>query len=235
MMASRTGDKTAIHAARLVEQLRHTRRAPARRRAAGMATAIVLALAAAGAGVALAAGSEHHARGGRSARVDTGQLPGLRTTPAPWPAEYRSLPARLATLGLPPAGDENYHIHAHLAVFVNRKPVPVPANVGISAAARLVSPMHTHDTTGVIHIEAARPSDRFTLGAFFEVWGVELSATRLGGYLIGKDRTLTAQVNGKAVHDPTSYRLRPHDNIVLAYGSAATAPPAAPFTWPPGE
>ena len=37
--------------------------------------------------------------------------------------------------------------------------------------------MHTHDTTGVVHIEASQPSNAFTLGAFsiwaFSRWGAQ--------------------------------------------------------------
>ncbi len=167
--------------------------------------------------------------------VDIGQLPGLQSSPAPWQPEYAQLPARLAALHLPPNGDESYHIHAHLAIFVDGQPVTVPANVGISAAAGLESPMHTHDTTGVIHIEASQPSSAFTLGAFLDLWGVDFTNDRLGGYHDTAGKAVHVYVNGQPITDPARYPLHPHDDIVLGYGSPDSFPHTAPFTWPDGE
>src|SRR5262249_26867944 len=71
------------------------------------------------------------------------------------------------------------HYHAHLDVLVNGQPVPVPADLGIDEARRLISPLHTHDDTGVIHIESATNAP-FTLGQFFAEWGQPLRATQVG-------------------------------------------------------
>src|SRR5215218_7222801 len=58
------------------------------------------------------------------------------------------------------------HYHAHLDVFVNGVPVAVPAGLGINVGlngtvpehgARGIAPLHTHDTSGILHIEAPRP------------------------------------------------------------------------------
>lgn len=166
--------------------------------------------------------------------VNVNALPGLEVTPAPWRPEYTHLPTRLAPLNLPPNGDESYHIHAHLAVFVNAQPVAVPANVGISIADRLESPMHTHDTSGIVHIEASRPSDAFTLGAFFDIWGVKFTGTQLGAYTSTTGKTLQVYVNGQPVANPTQYVLRPHDDIVVGYGAPGSVPKTVPFTWPAG-
>ncbi len=167
-------------------------------------------------------------------KVNVGTLPGLQVSPAPWPPEYAHLPARLAALSLPPNGDESYHIHAHLAVYVDGQPVIVPANVGISFAAELESPMHTHDTSGIIHIEASQPSDAFTLGAFFDIWGVRFTATQLGAYTDTAGKTVQVYVNGQPAVDPARYVLRPHDEIVVGYGAPGSVPKTVPFTWPPG-
>ncbi len=167
-------------------------------------------------------------------KVSGGTLPGLQVSPAPWSPEYVSLPARLAALRLPPNGDESYHIHAHLAIYVKGQPVTVPANVGISFAARLESPMHTHDTSGAIHIEASQPSDAFNLGAFFDIWGVKFTATQLGGYTDTANKTVQVYVNGQPVADATRYVLHPHDDIVVGYGAPGSVPKTVAFSWPPG-
>jgi hypothetical protein len=45
-----------------------------------------------------------------------------------------------------------YHVHAHLAIFIEGQPVTVPANIGIHATC--IAWLHTHATDGVIHVEA---------------------------------------------------------------------------------
>jgi hypothetical protein len=55
-----------------------------------------------------------------------------------------------------------FHIHAHLDIFINGKPYIVPSQIGI-VPNKCLYWMHTHDDTGVIHIES--PENRnFTLG-----------------------------------------------------------------------
>jgi hypothetical protein len=94
-------------------------------------------------------------------------------------------------VGLTPATHEffTYHVHAHLDVFVNGYHLVVPGGIGIDIADPAVgrfdlegapayragrppaevcprpciSPLHTHDVTGVIHIEAPTRT-QFSLG-----------------------------------------------------------------------
>ncbi|MEC5201132.1 MULTISPECIES: hypothetical protein [Micrococcaceae] len=235
-MPSRTSQKSE---ARNLLEAERARQAKAHRRrnlmlgAAGLVVAGALA-----AGITVAANSHTSAQTATSAQgpaVSNAALPGLQTSPAPWQPEYANLPARLANLNLSPNGDESFHIHAHLVIYIDGKPVPVPANSGISIADQLESPMHTHDTTGVIHIEASQPSDTFTLGAFFDIWGVKLTATQIGGYTTQGDQTLQAYVNGQPVADPAGYVLKPHDDIVIGYGSSSSFPHTTNFTWPQNE
>jgi hypothetical protein len=157
------------------------------------------------------------------------RLPGALTGPAPWPRNGARLGQRLAVLGLPALGFEGtaLHIHAHLDVFVDGKRVVVPAGVGIDPADRFISPLHTHDTSGVIHVESptVRP---FSLGEFFGVWGVPLAAGRLGGYTAGPGRPLRTFVDGHPLSgDPAQLVLKPHQEIVLAYGRLPRPVPAS--------
>jgi hypothetical protein len=70
-------------------------------------------------------------------------------------------------------------ITGHLDVRVNGQPVEVPAYIGVDPARGSLSPLHTHDTSGVIHIES--PIKRqFTLGVLFSEWGVSLTADNIG-------------------------------------------------------
>jgi hypothetical protein len=83
-----------------------------------------------------------------------------------------------------------------------------------------ISPVHTHDSTGVIHVES--PVKRtFTLGEFFTEWGVSSSADSIGGLRAGDGKTLRAFVNGNPVTgNPAALPLNAHDEIILIYGTA---------------
>jgi len=127
-------------------------------------------------------------------------LPGLQTGPAPWAPELDHLRQRLTALGLPAAASmaQTLHVHAHLEVFVDGTRVEVPANIGINQTQGFLTSLHTHDATGIIHIES--PTVRtFTLGEVFDVWGVRFTPDCLGGYCSSGNKVLRIFVNGKPV------------------------------------
>ena len=64
------------------------------------------------------------------------------------------------------------HIHTQLDVIVNGKSFEVPAGIGIDEATNHIAALHTHDTTGLIHVESAKENDSFTLRQFLTVWGM---------------------------------------------------------------
>jgi hypothetical protein len=149
-----------------------------------------------------------------------GALRGVLTGPAPWPANTQDLRARLDALGLPALAREGtaLHIHVHLDVFVAGRRVVVPAGIGIDPAGRFISPVHTHDPTGIIHVES--PTIRtFTLGEFFGVWGVRFNNRCLGGYCADGGETLRVYVGGRRIADPTGLALAEHQEIVVAFGT----------------
>ena len=148
---------------------------------------------------------------------------GVRATEPPWPPEYKHLQQRLEALNLPPVGDESYHIHALLHVYVEGHRVSVPANIGIDLSEGIESSLHTHDTSGVIHMEAVH-SYPFTLGEFFKVWGVRFSSSELGAYTNSGSKRVQVYVNGHPISDPASHVLKAHDNIVVAYGEPGSFP-----------
>src|SRR6516162_4193467 len=78
-----------------------------------------------------------------------------RDTLPPWSAPTDAAAAMRAA-GLPMLSREGTveHIHAHLDVRVNGQPVDVPAMIGIDRQG--ISPVHTHDSTGVIHTRLDR-------------------------------------------------------------------------------
>ena len=104
------------------------------------------------------------------------------------------------------------------------KPVAVPANIGITAGpdhrANGISALHTHDTTGVVHIESPTAGQVFTLGQFLTEWGV-LGGSGAPGTGAGPLDGWTLYVNGQKYDGGIrDLPLKAHDEIVLSYGSA---------------
>jgi hypothetical protein len=171
--------------------------------------------------------------------INYAKLPGLQTGPAPWNAGSGSLlRARLDRLDLPVLTQEQlvYHIHVHLDVYVKGVHIPVPALVGINVVDEFLTVLHTHDPSGVVHIESAS-SAPYSLGKFFGVWGVRLNSSCIGRYCTGSKAKLRAYLGGKTFKgNPASIVLREHEEIVIAYGTKAQLPSPVParFAFDPG-
>jgi hypothetical protein len=131
-----------------------------------------------------------------------------------------------------------YHVHTHLAVYVDGRLRPLPAGVGIvepeaeatpagafDAASRCYYWLHVHAQDGVIHIESPTLTT-YTLGQFFAIWGQPLSADR-----VGPDRGPVAVfVDGRrVVGDPAAITLGSHRDIQIDVGRPA--PPPRPVDW----
>jgi hypothetical protein len=205
--------------------------------------AIVVAVIAAGFGVLLIARPKSPTSGptlaSGSPAVSPGGLPGMLTGSAPWPNNTADLQARLSAIGLPALASEGtvLHIHQHLDIFIDGKKETVPAEIGILTSPQTVfSPLHTHDTSGIIHVESPTEAS-FTLGQFFDVWGVRFTQSCIGGYCAGDGKTLQVFVDGHRVTgDPAQVELQPHQEIVVAYGTDAELPSPVPssYTFPLG-
>jgi hypothetical protein len=210
--------RKALEAAERESSVRRKRLRLAGASTTGLAIAAVVVLIAAGGG-------------GASPRVGgSGATAGLQATQAPWPPQYSGLASRLAALKLPAQSDSGYHIHAMLRVYVNGTQVPVPANVGIDPNATSLAPLHTHDTSGIIHIEATERYP-FTLGQFFTIWGLKFTRSQLGGYVAGHGEALSVYANGQPVQNPAGYVMNPHDDIVVGYGKPGSFPTSFQFEW----
>jgi hypothetical protein len=172
-----------------------------------------------------------------SREAPSAPLPGLQVGPAPWLPELAHLRQRLMAIGLPALEAEGtvLHTHEHLDIFIGREHVPVPAGVGINEAERFIAPIHTHDPTGVLHVESDVVRV-FTLGQFFDIWGVRLTASCLGGYCVDDQHTLRVFVNGLDLPgDPRSIELESHQEIAIVYTEkGARMPVPSSFRFPPG-
>jgi hypothetical protein len=174
-----------------------------------------------------------------------GSIPSARATKAPWTAPENPV-GLTCKAGLVPEKAESlqYHVHAHLDVFVNGRPVIVPAGIGIDVGNSgvrseknssgmvtgagfvqcdepCISPLHTHDLSGVLHTETKTPSPN-DLGQFFTEWAVRLTSDCVGGYCKPKV-PIKIYVNGKVeTGDPTQIELSDLREIAIVIGS----PPA---------
>jgi hypothetical protein len=74
------------------------------------------------------------------------------------------------------------HIHPHLTLVIDGKKTTVPAQIGIDQSLWNVhvldhygmtgmAPIHTHDTSGTIHVESYKDQD-YTIGELMEIWGM---------------------------------------------------------------
>jgi hypothetical protein len=144
------------------------------------------------------------------------------------------------------------HVHAHLDVFINGEPIAVPAGVGINiddpevqefkepdgsisyggitrCGKPCISPLHTHDGTGIIHTESATPEPN-TLGQFFIEWGVRLSDFCVGEYC--GPEPIEVYVDGQPyTQDPQAIKLTERKEIAIVIGTPpADIPETADFS-----
>lgn len=85
------------------------------------------------------------------------------------------------------------HIHPHLTITVNGAQETIPEDIGILGGC--TAEIHTHDTTGQIHVESPRAHEQFTLGQFFTVWGKPI--TRPGyDVIVGATGVTTPEFSG---------------------------------------
>ena len=126
------------------------------------------------------------------------------------------------------------HIHVHLAVYDQGTQVTVPAGIGVGrpwgfdntgflASGSCFAWMHTHDTTGVIHIVTPQQS-RFTLGQLFSVWGQPLSATGAFNYTGELAVLVDGRDNGG---NPRAIVLNQYENVVIELGKPPAVAPAS--------
>jgi hypothetical protein len=169
----------------------------------------------------------------------SGQGPSPNTRTLAWDPQTATLVSRLRTIGLPAYATEQdaFHIHQHLDLFIDGKQITVSAGIGIDGKDKLVAPVHTHDESGIIHVEASEPHN-FTLGQFFDIWGVRFTSSCMGEYCNTGTSTLKIYSNGSPVTgDPRSLILTAHEEIVIAYGTDAELPKQIPsnYNFPPGD
>jgi hypothetical protein len=113
------------------------------------------------------------------------------------------------------------HEHIQLNVTLNGQPLQIPQGIGIKQAGfgedflygdhsldqygmEGMSPLHTHDNSGLIHVESNTIRD-FTLGEFLSIWhGLDVNG-----------KAVNASVNGKLVSEFRNIILNDGEQIKL--------------------
>lgn len=148
--------------------------------------------------------------------TEAGATASTKTGPPPWPLGADQA-QRILDAGLPHYQSEGskVHYHAHLDVFYDGEAVLVPAGIGIDLDEEVISPLHTHLPSGIIHIEAEEEAD-FTLAMVFIEWGIE------------PDQAATVYVDGEPVTTGLRTVIKPSTQIAVVFG---TPPAEIPSTY----
>ena len=108
------------------------------------------------------------------------------------------------------------HIHPHLTILVDGQRQTIPADIGISLGQYGALPLHTHDTSGTIHVETTVPYI-FRLKDFFTVWGQTFNRHDILGHTTGNGHKITMTVDGRPSQAFGNVVLRDHEQIVIKY------------------
>lgn len=118
-----------------------------------------------------------------------------------------------------------FHIHAHLRIYINGQDIPIPQRIGVAPDGSCFYWLHTHDNTGIIHIEAPQKLHNLALDDFLTVWhtgfdnlGFPPELTEQTGWKIYVNGLL---FTGVPVTSPltTEVPLASHDVVTMEYGS----------------
>lgn len=126
------------------------------------------------------------------------------------------------------------HIHVHLTLIANGTQRAIPIAVGVGnpfilqnfvVAAGCYYWLHTHDATGIVHIEAP-VTTTFNLGQFFDIWGQPLSRSNVAGF----SGTVTAFVDStEYTGDLGAIDFQEHKQITLIVGTVPDTIPVYAF------
>ena len=107
------------------------------------------------------------------------------------------------------------HIHPVLRIVINSKDEVIPANTGIPSPS-CMRPVHTHDTTGTLHIESKEIRD-FRLKEFFAVWGKPFNREQILDYKIDEKHRIRMTVNGIENNEFEKYHMKDKDKNEIRY------------------
>jgi hypothetical protein len=104
-----------------------------------------------------------------------------------------------------------YHVHAHLTIIKDGVQLAMPNAIGRPSAGCNYA-LHTHDNSGVIHVESPGVQT-FTLGQLFDIWGRDLSNAQVAEFA---SPTIAVFINDK--NDPAGPRQYSGDIRLVEFG-----------------
>jgi len=123
----------------------------------------------------------------------------------------------------------DFHIHAHVSIYIDGKPATVPAQIGIAPDNSCLYWLHTHTSDGVIHIEAPNGFS-IILKNLLDIWGDRFPQLSYPSQL-SDPSGWQVYVNGKPfTGDFRTIPLQAHTLITLAYHSPGVKPDTN-FNW----
>ncbi len=106
------------------------------------------------------------------------------------------------------------HIHPTLTIIIDGQNLPIPTGIGLGPNGNL--PIHTHDTSGFLHIESTATLP-FRLRDFFTILGQPFSKTNVLGHQADKTHKVTMTVDGRPSNAFGSLLLQDRQDIVIRY------------------
>ena len=108
------------------------------------------------------------------------------------------------------------HWHPELSIFIDGKKQAIPADIGMGA---IEQPIHTHDDTGIIHLEFSGlvVKNDLKLGKFFQIWGKRFDKDCIFDKCNGPEEKIKMSVNGKENEEFENYLMRDGDRIEISY------------------
>jgi len=150
---------------------------------------------------------------------------------------YLLVAPSLASTPVPCSSGESWiHVHPYLSISVEGTNVTVPTGVGFLKSGSCLEEMHTHDSSGIIHIELSQAdaNANYTLSDFFRVWNatyptvkingtshpVTFSNDEIFGYRADATHKVLVLVDGKVVSNGVKVPLEQLDYCDSANGGA---------------
>lgn len=108
------------------------------------------------------------------------------------------------------------HWHPTLRITVQGETVAIPANLGLGG---IHADIHTHDTTGKLHVEMSRPVRKsdLRLARFFEVWGKQFTSRCVVDTCSETEGKVKMTVNGQPNTEFENYLMQDKDKIEITY------------------
>lgn len=166
--------------------------------------------------------------------LDNGVVIGTRR----WPNGNTSSGGQGSPIGAltcAPSSPQPVHIHSHLSIFLDGVALMIPPEIGnvqLTPSTDCHYPLHTHDSSGMLHSHTTARTTIYTLGEFFAIWGEPLQRTNVAG-LTGLPVTVYVTDAGVARvftgDDLGSIQLLSRREITIQVGTPITQIPQ--FTW----